>query len=139
MTTNRAATPRDRLRAHVMESVAKSGSGAVLVSAGEVAALFAALDHMTARARELEAQRDDYLQREWIAERAKRRAESELAKSTELLAQRVQDFVLREFNECPPVQDIEQAMRTPCSCPFTEASLSGERMPAAAPTEVAGG
>lgn len=42
----------------------------------------------------------------------------------ELSALRVQEWLQREYDILPPVQEIEQAMRTPCSCPDTERSLA---------------
>lgn len=41
----------------------------------------------------------------------------------ELAALRVQEWLHREHDILCPVQEIEQAMRTPCSCPFTERAL----------------
>jgi len=63
-----------------------------------------------ARMLELEAQRDDYLNREWIAEKAKRKAESALAAVTRRVAE--VDGLLREWMESrwdkPPVTDCER-------------------------------
>lgn len=42
----------------------------------------------------------------------------------ELFALRVQEWLHREHDILCPVQEIEQAMRTPCSCPFTERTLA---------------
>ena len=42
----------------------------------------------------------------------------------ELSALRVQEWLHREHDILCPVQEIEQAMRTPCSCPLTERALA---------------
>jgi len=42
----------------------------------------------------------------------------------ELAALRVQEWLQREYDILPPVQEIERAMRTPCSCRDTEAHFA---------------
>lgn len=47
--------------------------------------------------------------------------------SGELAALRVQEWLQREYDVLPPVQEIERAMQTPCSCPYVEAALAPQQ------------